>query len=113
MSGAPARGGGRQSLPHGAPEGIYERLGQKGPGPGEKRLVELLEQIRAICVTDLTEKRLSSIADSVQKYENRGYLSIDGEYVQGSPSTSSMPIPRASWTRCWSYTTPLNKQLRG
>lgn len=56
---------------------------KKARGLGEKQLMALLEQIEAICVTDLTEKRLSSIADSVQKYENRGFLFLDGEYVQG------------------------------
>jgi len=49
---------------------------------GSQGVLDLLAEIEDICVTDLTEKRLSSVANDLQKYENRGFLSIDGEYVQ-------------------------------
>jgi len=49
---------------------------------GERRLLELLDQIREIGVTDLTEKRLTSIASDLEKYENLGFLTIGGEYVE-------------------------------
>lgn len=55
---------------------------EKAKRLSSKQILNLLRQIEEICVTDMTEKRLSSIADEVRKYENGGVLTIDGEYVE-------------------------------
>ncbi len=42
--------------------------------------VRFLEALRPTMTTDLTDNRLSTIASDVGKYENGGFLNIDGEY---------------------------------
>jgi len=48
-----------------------------------RQLVALLETIQETCLTDLTEKRLSGLADDLRGYENGGFVTIDGHYEQG------------------------------
>jgi hypothetical protein len=42
--------------------------------------MRLLQRLEPLLTTNLTEKRLSSIASDAGKYENGGFLTIDGEY---------------------------------
>ena len=45
-----------------------------------KFAVQLLERLKPILETDLSEKRLSGIASDAGNYENEGFLTISGEY---------------------------------
>ncbi len=53
---------------------------EKAKRLGSRQLMALLEEIEEISVTNMTEKRLTSIMDDLQKYDNLGILTIDGEY---------------------------------
>ena len=52
-----------------------------GKDPGF--LLELLDKIKAFSVTDLTDKRLSNMASTMDQYENLGFVTIEGENIQG------------------------------
>ncbi|MBR6424820.1 MAG: LCP family protein [Oscillospiraceae bacterium] len=45
-------------------------------------LLDLLESLRSVSVSNLTDNRLSGIANSAQKYENQGFFTFEGEYVE-------------------------------
>ncbi len=45
-----------------------------------KFAARLLERLEPILVTNLTEKRMSGIASDAGKYENEGFLKLEGEY---------------------------------
>lgn len=45
-----------------------------------KFAMRLLERLQPALTTDLTEKRLSGIASDAGKYDNEGFLTIEGEY---------------------------------
>ena len=47
---------------------------------GSRQMVDLLEGIESVAVTNMTEKRLTSVMDDVRKYDSGGFLTIDGEY---------------------------------
>ncbi len=47
-------------------------------------LLQFLEDIKSFSVTDMSDKKLSGIASSMEKYENRGIVTIDGEYHMGT-----------------------------
>lgn len=45
-----------------------------------KFAMDLLQRLKPALTTDLTEKRLSGLASDAGKYENQGFLTIDGVY---------------------------------
>ncbi len=45
-----------------------------------KFAMQLLERLEPALTTNMTEKRLSGLASDAGKYENQGFLTIDGEY---------------------------------
>ncbi len=54
---------------------------EKAGNLGGRGLTELLNDTLDLCVTDMTEKRLTALAEDMLDYENRGVLRIEGENV--------------------------------
>ncbi len=54
---------------------------------GENDMLKLLDDMGGLMVTDLSEKRIVSIAEKAQRFENQGIIKPEGEYSETSAST--------------------------
>ncbi len=59
----------------------------------EKEMLDLLDDMGGLIVTDLTEKRIVSIAEKAQRFDRQGIIKLEGEYSETSSSTAFIPDP--------------------
>ncbi len=59
----------------------------------EKDMLKLLDDMDGLIVTDLTEKRIVSIAEKAQRYDNQGIIRPEGEYTDVGRSSDYVVDP--------------------